>query len=152
MEGQSLSSKSISVTWDEVPEADQNGIITSYNISYHSLMENHRNSTAVDYPGRQVNLTGLKEFVNYSITVFASTKIGDGPASDPVYVKTAEDSEYFLFVIGLLLLNLIVETCSLTNSFLKNFGKINLNTRAAERSVSHEKTNIDANKITFEIS
>ncbi|XP_022810552.1 protein sidekick-2-like isoform X4 [Stylophora pistillata] len=91
VEGQSLSSKSISVTWDEVPQADQNGIITSYNISYHSLMENHRNSTAVDYPGRQVNLTGLKEFVNYSITVFASTKIEDGPASDPVYVKTAED-------------------------------------------------------------
>ena len=97
MVGKSLSSKSILVTWDEVPPADQNGIIMSYNITYQSLTENHSNSTTVNYTVRQVTLSDLKEFVNYSITVFASTKIGDGPASDPVYVKTDEDSEYFYF-------------------------------------------------------
>ena len=97
MVGRSLSSKSILVTWDEVPPADQNGIIMSYNITYQSLTENHSNSTTVNYTVRQVTLSDLKEFVNYSITVFASTKIGDGPASDPVYVKTDEDSEYFYF-------------------------------------------------------
>ena len=43
-----------------------------------------------------MTLSGLKEFVNYTITVFASTKIGDGPASDPVFVKTNEDSKYFV--------------------------------------------------------
>ena len=98
MVGQSLNSKSISVTWNEVPPADQNGIIMSYNITYQSLTENHSNSTTVNYTVRQVTLSDLKEFVNYSITVFASTKIGDGPASDPVYVKTDEDSEYFYFL------------------------------------------------------
>ena len=97
MVGRSLSSKSISVTWNEVPPADQNGIIMSYNITYQSLTENHSNSTTVNYTVRQVTLSDLKEFVNYSITVFASTKIGDGPASDPVYVKTDEGSEYFYF-------------------------------------------------------
>ena len=97
MAGRSLSSKSILATWNEVPPADQNGIIMSYNITYQSLTENHSNSTTVNYTVRQVTLSDLKEFVNYSITVFASTKIGDGPASHPVYVKTDEDSEYFYF-------------------------------------------------------
>ena len=94
--GHNTSSTSILVEWDDVPAYDQNGIIMSYNITYQSLTENHSNSTTVDYPVRQVTLLDLKEFVIYSITVFASTKIGDGPASDPVYVKTDEDSKYFL--------------------------------------------------------
>ena len=111
MVGRSLSSKSILVTWNEVPPADQNGIITSYNVTYQSLTENHSNSTTVNYTVRQVTLSDLKEFVNYSITVFASTKIGDGPASDPVYVKTDEDGKYFYYGLKLEFdLNVIVQT------------------------------------------
>ena len=91
--GHGTSSTSIFVTWDDVPAADKNGIITSYNITYHSLTENHSNSTRVDYPDRQVTLIGLREFVNYNITVFASTKIGPGPASDVIVVMTGEDSK-----------------------------------------------------------
>ena len=93
MVGQSRSSKSILVTWNDVPPADQNGIITSYNVTYQSLTENHSNSTTVDYPDRQVTLIGLREFVNYSITVSASTNIGPGPASDAIIVITGEDSK-----------------------------------------------------------
>ena len=95
--GHNTSSTSIFVTWDDVPAADKNGIITSYNITYHSLTENHSNSTTVDYPDRQVTLVGLRKFVNYSITVFASTVKGNGPESDPVIITTGEDSEYFRF-------------------------------------------------------
>ena len=91
--GHNTSSTSIFVTWDDVPAADKNGIITSYNITYHSLTENHSNSTTVDYRNRQVILMGLREFVNYSITVSASTMIGPGPASDVVIVITGEDSK-----------------------------------------------------------
>ena len=91
--GHNTSSTSIFVTWDDVPAADKNGIITSYNITYHSLTENHSNSTTVDYRNCQVILMGLREFVNYSITVSASTMIGPGPASDVVIVITGEDSK-----------------------------------------------------------
>ena len=91
--GHNTSSTSIFVIWDDVPAADKNGIITSYNITYHSLTENHSNSTTVDHPDRQVTLMGLREFVNYSITVFASTVKGNGPESDPVSIRTSEDSE-----------------------------------------------------------
>ena len=100
MRGHNTSSTGIFVTWDGVPAADKNGIITSYNITYHSLTENHSNSTTVDYPYRQVTLMGLREFVNYSITVFASTMKGNGPESDPVIISTGEDSEYFRFWIN----------------------------------------------------
>ena len=93
VKGRNTSSTSILVEWDHVSKPDRNGIITSYNITYHSLTENHSNSTIVDFPGRQGTLIGLKEFVNYSITVSASTKIGPGPASNPVIVSTGEDSK-----------------------------------------------------------
>ena len=93
--GHSTSSTSILLTWDDVPAFDQNGIITSYNIAYYSLKENHSNSTTVDSLIRQVTLTGLKEFVNYSITVFASTVVGNGPSSDSIVVSTDEDSKLF---------------------------------------------------------
>ena len=83
------------VEWDDVPAADQNGIITRYTISYQSLTQNHNDSVTVNYPERQANLTGLKKFVNYSITVFASTDVGPGPASKPIFVVTDEDSKFF---------------------------------------------------------
>ena len=41
----------------------------------------------------QVNLTGLNEYTNYSITVFASTVKGGGNASAPTFVITDEDSK-----------------------------------------------------------
>ena len=92
--GQNSSSTSISVTWDEVPADEQNGIITGYNITYQSQTENDNNSVSAGREDCQKELTGLKEYVNYNITVFAFTVKGDGPASDPVIVvRTDQDSK-----------------------------------------------------------
>ena len=88
--GHNTSSTSIFVTWDDISAFERNGIIISYNITYHSMPEGHSNSKTVDFPGRQVTLMGLREFVNYSITVSASTVIGLGPASYPIIVRTGE--------------------------------------------------------------
>ena len=77
--------------WDKVPADQQNGIITGYNITYNSQTEHDSGSVLAD--DRQKELTGLKEYVNYNITVFASTVKGDGPASDPIVVRTNEDSK-----------------------------------------------------------
>ena len=91
--GQDRSSTSILVTWDEVPAAQQNGIITSYTVTYHSQTENDNGNVQVNGSVRQWELTNLKEFVKYSITVFASTAIGDGPPSNPIVVTTGQDSK-----------------------------------------------------------
>ena len=86
--------------WDDVPADAQNGIITSYTITYHSLTQNHNDSKTVDYPVKQTQLTGLKEYVDYRITVFASTVKGNGPASSPIIVITDQDSKYSFFPGG----------------------------------------------------
>ena len=82
--------------WDEVPADQQNGIITGYTITYHSQTENNNGNVQVNDSVRQRDLTNLKEYVNYNITVFASTAIGDGPPSNPIVVTTDQDSKLFV--------------------------------------------------------
>ena len=93
--GHNISSTSILVTWDEVPADNQNGIITSYTITYESLTQNHNDSKTVVFTKHETELTGLKKFVNYSITVFASTVKGNGPPGSPIIVTTDQDSKQF---------------------------------------------------------
>ena len=94
--GQNTSSASILVLWDEVLAYQQNGIITGYSITYQSQTENDNGNVQVNASVRQMELTNLKEYVNYKITVFASTAIGDGPPSDPIVVTTDQDSKLFV--------------------------------------------------------
>ena len=80
--------------WDEVAADEQNGIITGYTITYNSQTENDKGNVSVGGNVRQKNLTNLQEFVIYSITVFASTVKGDGPASNPIVVRTDQDGKF----------------------------------------------------------
>ena len=90
--GRSTGSTSIKFMW-KVPADQQNGNITGYNITYKSQTENDNGNVQVNGSVRQTDLKNLKEHVNYSITVFASTVKGDGPASDPIVVRTGQDSK-----------------------------------------------------------
>ena len=102
MRGYNTSSTSILVSWDEVPADQQNGIITGYTITYQSQTKNHTGSVEVDRNDRQKNLTGLKEYVNYNITVFASTVKGDGPHSNPILVVRTDQDSKLISVVKLL--------------------------------------------------
>ena len=94
MRGHNKSSTSISVSWDQVPVELENGIITGYTITYHSQTENHNGTVQAGPSARQKTITGLKEYVDYNITVFAFTVKGDGPPSAPVLVvRTDQDSK-----------------------------------------------------------
>ena len=79
--------------WDEVAADKQNGIITGYNITYQSQTEKDNGSVLVGANDHQQNLTNLKEYVDYNITVFAFTVKGNGPASSPIVVRTDQDSK-----------------------------------------------------------
>ena len=92
MRGHNTSSTSISVSWEAVQAVLQNGIITGYNITYQSLTENDNGFVTAGPNDRQANLTGLKEFVKYNISVVAFTVKGDGPPNVTV-VSTDEDSK-----------------------------------------------------------
>ena len=95
--GHNTSSTSILVEWDDVPAFDQNGIITNYTITYRSLTEGHNGSAIAGPSDLQKELTDLKEYVDYDITVLASTSKGDGPESSPILVSTDQDSKYCSF-------------------------------------------------------
>ena len=93
MRGHNTSSTSILVSWEEVRADLRNGIITGYNITYQSQTENDNGFVTAGPNDRQADLTGLKEFVNYTISVFASTVKGIGPPSVLV-VRTDQDSKW----------------------------------------------------------
>ena len=92
MRGHNTSSTSISVSWEEVQAELRNGIITGYTITYQSQTENDNGVVQVGPNDRQANLTGLKEFVDYKISVVAFTVKGMGPPSVLV-VRTDQDSK-----------------------------------------------------------
>ena len=93
LQGHNTSSTSIFVQWGEVPAADQNGVIRSYTVSYTALPSGNPETKVVNAPTKQATLTGLSEYTNYSITVFASSGKGDGNVSNPIIVITDEDSK-----------------------------------------------------------
>ena len=96
MTGYNASSTSIIVSWDEVPPDQQNGIITGYTITYQSQTQNDNGNVSAGPNDRRKNITGLKEYVDYNIRVFASTVKGNGPHSSPVFVvRTDQDSKLF---------------------------------------------------------
>ena len=84
----------------------RNGIITGYNITYQSLTENDNGFVPAGPDDRQANLTGLKEFVKYNISVVAFTVKGDGPAFVFI-VRTDQDSKSYNTLLLLLLLLLL---------------------------------------------
>ena len=81
----------------------RNGIITGYIITYQSQTENNNGYVEAVPNVRQANLTGLKEFVKYTISVFASTVKGIGPPSF-LDVRTDQDSKSYNTFFSLLLL------------------------------------------------
>ena len=94
VQGHNTSSTKIFVQWGSVPAADQNGIILKYTVTYRAIPNGGPQTMVVDPPANEATLTGLNEFTNYSITVFASTSKGGGKESEPIIVITDEDSKY----------------------------------------------------------
>ncbi len=87
---------SILFEWDEVPDADRNGIILGYTVSYQAVSGALVEHTTVYAPTREANLTGqtgLIKNMNYSIRVLASTIKGNGKYSDPVFFVTNQDGK-----------------------------------------------------------
>ena len=89
----------------------QNGVITGYNITYQSLTENDNGFVPAGPNDRQANLTGLKEFVEYNISVVAFTVKGDGPPFVFI-VRTDQDSKSCnTFIIIIIDMAISVSVC-----------------------------------------
>jgi len=97
--GQNTSATIISVSWEAIQSELQNGVITGYNITYQSQTENDNGFVEAGPNDRQANLTGLKEFVKYNISVVAFTVKGHGPPS-LIFVTTDQDSKSYKTVFS----------------------------------------------------
>ena len=100
LELKDTTSTSLLVSWSEVPDADKNGIIRSYTVSYQEIGYLLVENTTVYVPTREAHLTGLTKNMNYSVRVLASTDKGDGNYSDPKFFVTNEDGELRLVYTG----------------------------------------------------
>ena len=98
--GHNISSTLILVQWGDVPADNQNGIILSYTVTYTALPGGRPQPKVVKAPATETTLTGLNEYTNYSITVFASTVKGDGNVSEPIIVITDEDSKLLFRIVS----------------------------------------------------
>ena len=88
-------SKTLLVTWEEVPRSLRNGLITLYEIRYIPLETygGQIQSDTVTTDVRSLTVEGLEEDTPYNVSVRAYTKIGPGPYSDQTSVSTTEGGE-----------------------------------------------------------
>ena len=83
---------SINIAWLSPEPA--NGVIESYSIEV-TKIENGEvvvNMSDISRDTLEFNITGLLEFVEYGIVVFAFTDKGRGPGSDTIVVRTLQHS------------------------------------------------------------
>ena len=93
-----ISSTEILVSWDEVPEIDQNGVIILYDVQYEPLMTfgGELMTMTMNTSNTSIVLGGLQEYVEYNVSVRAYTSVGPGPFSPGVDNQTFEDGKYII--------------------------------------------------------
>ncbi|XP_066154117.1 cell adhesion molecule Dscam1 isoform X2 [Euwallacea fornicatus] len=88
-----LNAQSLHISWEPPLPVGRNGVIQGYKVTYHSVGEWYDNDDQQTKIISQLRTTisGLRKFTNYSMTVLAYTRSGDGVRSSPVYCQTEED-------------------------------------------------------------
>ena len=97
-----ISATQLTVCFYPPSDINQNGLITSFNITYQGI-ELDTSIRTIEYIVAQtmypltgricVNLTNLQEFINYNTSVVAINTVGTGPASIDVMQITDESSK-----------------------------------------------------------
>ena len=79
-----VSSRSITVNWNEIPCIDRNGMIIRYDTAFGSLGDG-------TISGRSFTANGLAPFTNYTFQVRGVNSAGPGPYSDLINITTSEE-------------------------------------------------------------
>lgn len=88
-------SSSVRVAWDPPPTELQNGHITHYKLYYVEASRPDKEAVEMmlktPLSSTEFVLEELKKWTQYRVWLLAGTSVGDGPASDPITVRTQED-------------------------------------------------------------
>ena len=79
-----VSSRSITVNWNEIPCIQRNGMITGYEVEFGPSGEG-------TISGRSFTANGLTPFTNYTFQVRGVNSVGPGPYSDLITITTSEE-------------------------------------------------------------
>jgi len=100
----SISSVSVNVNWMAPPLEGRHGIIQGYKVSYQILDQDNYPSYGQSQikmvSDLETTLSGLVSWSNYSVTVLAFNKAGEGVPSEQIICQTDEDGKfYFSFLL-----------------------------------------------------
>uniref|UniRef100_A0A670HQX3 Sidekick cell adhesion molecule 2 n=1 Tax=Podarcis muralis TaxID=64176 RepID=A0A670HQX3_PODMU len=88
-------STSMLVRWNDIPEADRNGLVLGYKVGVRNAKDSDTRAQFWLVEGnasRSAQLTALGKYVLYEIRVLAFTRIGDGvPSNPPILERTLDD-------------------------------------------------------------
>ena len=83
------SSRSITLSWSELPDHEQNGIISGYTVTITDLDEEDMDVYTIE--DLNITITDLIPYTTYGLTLTAHTAIGDGPTSELHVIRTQEE-------------------------------------------------------------
>ncbi len=87
----STTARSAVISWDPPDEEDQNGFITSYTVK---IVEAGTEETLQRISSTtSITATSLKPYTSYSVSVAASTSVGNGPFSISITLRTNQDGK-----------------------------------------------------------
>ena len=103
------------MSWSDIPEIHQNGIILHY------VVELNQTILEYDFITRATNITinFLKPYTEYYLRVGAATSVGVGPFSDSLLTVTLQECKFYLLSQYMLLLRCafsISSCCSTSKS------------------------------------
>nr|XP_056701452.1 receptor-type tyrosine-protein phosphatase S isoform X3 [Euleptes europaea] len=90
----SVRSTAILVSWRPPPAESQNGVLDGYSVRYRALDSEDtepREVNDIAPSTNQILLESLEKWTEYRVTIAAHTKVGPGPESAPVIIRTDED-------------------------------------------------------------
>lgn len=114
--GVPVDSRALRISWKPPPREKHHGKIVYYKVIYsEESKKSPKNVHEVNVTtnDNSVVLKNLNKWTVYRVSVLAGTKIGDGPASEPLLLRTDEDGTFLL----------IFNSCT---TFLKNLNIIPL--------------------------
>ncbi|XP_060911472.1 protein sidekick-1-like isoform X1 [Labrus mixtus] len=90
---EAVSSTRILITWTALPLAQKNGVILGYKVMYCEKDFEGPPSVQTAEGERTLSLLlgALQKYTMYSLQVLAYTRLGDGPPSNPILLRTKED-------------------------------------------------------------
>lgn len=91
------SESSLEVSWTGPPSESLGGILEGYTVLFRRQANLEMRSVKLGKEMTSLELQKLVQCSNYSISVAASTNVGDGVFGDAVWCKTLDGGVYFRF-------------------------------------------------------